>query len=333
MKVTVIFKNKYDITNLIEGHINFKDGIDMIAYDVDFGIRCIDKLIEIGYEMNDPIKIIDNESKDTIFDGILYEYSYDRKYSITAKWQLYEKCKILGDNEDEFLGIEDTTATQRAKEICSKWGIPNNLADTEVKLSAGEPKINSLFAVIQDDLKETVEKGGKMYRAYFPSNKLEFFEIGSNKKIFDITKLGIKESGKRSSADAVTQVKVIAKKNEGDGKGGGNEKPNNELSEYIATYSQGTELLGVRQRVVERSETEDAKSAEELANTKFKGITHETTYEILDIPQLRAGHKVKLYSRYYIISQIQRTVADHGVAKLTLLTEDMIRSEYFANRE
>lgn len=332
-KVTVIFKEKYDITNIILGKITFKDAIDNIAYDVEFDIFYTERLYEIGYKTFDSIKIITNETKEVIFEGILYEYDYEKSYKSTGKWQLYEKNKILDDSDDEFLALKDTTATQRAKDICRRWNIPCNLIDTQIKLAEGDPKVTSLFSAIQDDLKETVEKGGKMYKICFPDNKLEFFEIGNNNDVIDITKLGKKEKGSRSMKDVVTRVKVIAKENEGSSSGGGSERVKNKLSQVVSTFDKDTERFGVRQKIIERQETEDAKSAKEMADAKLQGETHETTYEMVDIPSIRAGHKVKLYSRYYIVSSLTREISDRTILNLTLLTEEMVKRKYYANRQ
>lgn len=318
----LILKNKYKITLTAES-VSLKDSIDAIAYTLSLNITKNDKLVEIGLSKGDSLELYDygylSSEKVRIFTGIIWSTSTSdktRKIQITAK----ERTVYIEESEDEWLFYEGQTADERAKLLCDEWNIPiGAFASTSIGLAKNRKK-KSIYSMMLEDLKETSQKGGRLYK-YRMGNVLDLIEIGTNSQVYELDSI-IDEPSRKSSLDgAVTQVKVLGKNENDDTK-----------SPIIGVYKQNTENYGTIQKIVQDEKVNDYASGQNKANSIFSTGEDTWTFKcVQDIPDIRAGDKVKLSGNFYYVTEITHNLGDGGgtMSMNTMLKLDDIRGKFY----
>ncbi len=169
-----------------------------------------------------------------------------------------------------------------------------------------------------DDLKETAQKGGSLFK-YRMQNKLELIKIGSNTNVYDVSNIltGVNQTGTLDGA--VTKVKVLGKQEE------------NKKSPVIGTFSKNTEKLGTFQRVVQDEKISSVSTAKAKAESMFSKGQGSIQITAIDVPEIRAGDKVKLNGMYLYASNVVHELGEPGRMSLVLETLDQIRGKYYAN--
>lgn len=318
---TLVLRGNIKLDNL-KTEITLSESIDSIAYTANVRFVIPDKIAkDFKLSQGDSIEIIKNENpgKGTVFKGVVWQKATDTKNNKIANLTCKERTIYIEKSEDEYLFQEGTTATQRAKQMCGDWGIPiGSFADTQVALSKAPPKIKTIYGMMLDDLKETAEKGGNLFR-YRMQNKLDLIQIGTNKTVYDISKC-LDNLGQVGTLEgAVSKVKVLGKKEEGT------------KSPVIGSFEKGVDKIGTLQKVIQDEKIQDVGTAKSKAEALFSSGEGQITTNGLSIPAIRAGDKVKLNGFYIYVSTVTHKLGDPGSMDLVLESLEQIRRKYYAS--
>lgn len=313
---SVILRNNIKLDDF-KLKISLSETIDSIAYtaNIQFVVPTELKVAE-----GDPIEIIKNKDpgKGTVFKGVIWTKNTDMKHNKVGSLTCKERTIYIEESEDEYLFAEGTTATQRAQQMCGDWGVPiGNFEDTGVALSKAPPKINTIYSMMLDDLRETAEKGGGLFR-YKMQEKLELIKIGNNKVVHDISNI-LDNVGQTGSLEgAVSKVKVLGKKND------------DTKSPVTGTFEKDTDRLGTLQRVIQDEKIQDVGTAKAKAEAMFNKGEGNISPSGIDIPEIRAGDKVKLNGFYIYATSVNHELGEPGRMDLVLESLDQIRGKYYA---
>lgn len=310
----IIFKDKYKINNLNEG-ISLKEAIDGIAYEANISIIETDKLSSIGISKGDSIKLI--EGNVTVFNGVIWDLGKSKKskkLNLTCK----ERTIYIEESEDEYL-FSESSATQRIKQYCKDWGIPEDLVDTKIKLSKAIYRSEAIFSMMKKDIIETAKKGGDLYKLRM-ENKLRLFKIGSNTKVYKLESVLDDVEEKFSLNGMVTQVKVLGK-NESDDK----------KSPIIGTYkSSNIAKYGTIQKILQDEKVDNSTKAKAAAEGLFNTGQDSISVRCKDIIDIRAGDKVSLYGKELYVIDITHDINSVSNMSLNLSTLDIIRKRFYS---
>lgn len=317
---TVILRNNIKLDDL-KMEISLSESIDSIAYTADIKLVIPEEMSKNLLLMEgDPIEIIKNENpgKGTVFKGIIWHKSTDAKHNKVGGLTCKERTIYIEKSEDEYLFKGGTTAIQRAKQMCGDWGIPiGNFADTGIPLAKSPPKIGTIYGMMLDDLRETAEKGGGLYK-YRMENKLDLVKLGSNKVVHDISNIleSINQIG--SLEGAVSKVKVLGKKED------------NAKSPVIGVFEKDTAKLGTLQKVIQDEKIKDTATAKSRAESLFNKGEGSISVSCIDVPEIRAGDKVELNGFYIYVTSVTHKLGEPGRMDLVLESPKQIRRKYYA---
>lgn len=310
----IILNGKYKLETIVSS-MSFSESIDSIAYNLSislvgrgFTIYKGDRIIvkDIAFGTNKEI---------TIFNGVVWSVDKSHKNK-TVNLECKERTIYMEISEDEYL-FSKGTASSRLKKYCSDWGIPvGNIEDTKITLSEAIYRKSTILSMIQKDLKETAQKGGELFKLRM-NNSLDLIRIGSNSDVWILDTI-IEDINEKSSLDgAITRVKVLGK-NE-------NDKGN---SPIIGTFSKNTEKYGTLQKIVQDENIKNHSQAKAFSDNLFStGDESINVVCVQDINTLRAGDKISLNSKEYIIIDI--THNKNSTMSLQLGTIDTIRRRFF----
>lgn len=317
---TVILRNTMKLDDL-QLSIELKESIDSIAYTASISIVVPDKFSkELLLMEGDPIEIVKNEepNKGTVFKGVIWDKKTDFKHAKTGSLTCKERTVTMEESEDEYLFKEGTTATQRAQQLCGDWGIPiGDFASTGKSLSKSPPQVGSIYGMMLDHLKETAQKGGKLYRYRF-QNKLDLVEIGKNETVHDISNILESISQNGSLDGAVTKVKVFGKQED------------KKKSPVIGVFEKDSKKIGTIQKVIQDEKIKDVATAKEKAEALFSSGKRSISVNGIDIPEMRAGDKVKINGFFIYVTEVSHKLGEPGTMSLTLESLKEIRSNYYA---
>lgn len=317
----LILKNKYKITLTTE-KATLKESINTIAYTLEIGLIKTKELVDIGISKYDGIKLYHylGSTLTKVFDGYAYEVSgsdKERTIQITCR----ERTVNMEESEDEYVFAEGTTATQRVKQYCKDWGIPLdlNILDTKIGLAKCRNR-NTIFTMMWNELKETAQKGGSMYK-YRMQDRLYLYELGTNSTVYKLDSIIEESSRKESLSGAVTQVKVLGKNSNDDAK-----------SPIVGTFKSGcSNSLGTFQKILEQDDKINTyAAAKEKAETMF--YRGDETWQFnccKDIPQLRSGDKVQLGNKFYYICDIVHDIGNNSMTTTAMEKLEYIKGKYY----
>ena len=318
----LILKNKYKITLTTES-ATLKESINTIAYTLEIGLIKTPELVKIGITKYDAIKLYHyiGGTLTKVFDGYAYDINGSDKER-TIKITCREKTINMEESEDEYVFGEGTTATQRIKQYCKDWGISLNLniLDTKIGLAKCRNK-NTIFTMMWNDLKETAQKGGKLYK-YRMEDRLDLYELGTNSTVYKLDSIREESSRKASLSGAVTQVKVLGKNNK-----------DNVKSPIVGTFKSGyVNALGTFQKILEQDDKINTyAAAKEKALTMFYCGDEIWQFQCCkDIPQIRSGDKVQLGNKFYYVCDITHDIGNNSMTITAMEKLEYIRGKYYA---
>lgn len=315
----VMLRGTMNLENLIQ-KISLSETIDSIAYTANIGMVVPTEMSKnLSLMEGDPIEIIKNENKETVFKGVIWDKTTDSGHIKTGNLICKERTIYIEESEDEYLFKKGTTATQRAQQMCGDWGIPiGNFENTGVALSKAPPKINTIYTMMWDDLRETAQKGGSLFK-YRMQNKLDLIKIGSNETVYDVSNILIKINQRGTLNGAVTKVKVLGKKEE-------------EIKSPVLGVFSSSHVgkLGTFQKVVQDEKIEDVSTAKTKAESMFSKGDSSIQVTAIDVPGIRAGDKVKLNGMNLYATSVTHDLGEPGTMTLTLETLSQIRGRYYA---
>ncbi len=314
MSYQVILDNKYDISQTCKS-MTLSDAVDDIAVKFKCSIVNISGLPKIDTIMPISLKY-DNI---TLFDGIIWDLNCDLKGTKPIDVTAYDRIKYLAESEDEYLFSSGITADSIIKIIVNDWNIPcGSIDNTKVKLSKQLFRGGrNLYIMIQDSLKETVEKGGQMYLPTMRFGKLELKAIGCNENILTLQNL---ESGEKNKTmqGVVTKVKVL-----------GNTDSDNKLSPVLAVVEKDTQKYGTVQKIYSSSKTENTAQAKKAGEKLLSSPVETYSYTGIDIVTVGVGDKVKFDNRELIITSIDHELGYPGHMSMEMTPLEVVKNKYY----
>lgn len=255
-----------------------------------------------------------------------------RHWSITV----YDKTIYLAKSEDEYYFSEGSTATQRIKQIAADWNIPiYSLPETGQPLAKAMHRAKSLWSIIQQALRETAEKSGKLYRLrmmpgtivtkpkykFYPGG-LELVELGTNKPVWVFEfQSNLQEITQHQTLDgAVTKVKVLGNASK------------NKRNPVLGVVTGKTEL-GTLQKVHIEHKATDTATAMKVAANMLAGIQETVTVTGIDINTIRAGDRVAVEGLpELLVISVKHELGAPGSISMQLATREHIRRRFYARR-
>lgn len=321
--MNIILNSKYEIKDLNKG-ITLQESIDGISYTATIELLETDDLKSINIKKGDKIILQDINAETNklgnIFNGVVWEVTRgrkDKKLTITGK----ERTVYMENSEDEYLFPEGQTAKQRILKYAKDWGIAfATLPETKIKLSKAKYDAETILSMIQKDLKETVQKGGNMYKVRM-ADRLEIVQIGSNKNIWQLDTV-LEDTETTSSLEgAITKIKVL-----------GESDDENKLSPVIGTYSKYTAEYGTLQKILQDDKVTNVSQAKTKANTIFN--SGKETCEVTctyDINTIRSGDAVMLGNTKWYVIDVTHDLNIPYKMELSLGTLDYIRTSFYTD--
>ncbi|QMV42968.1 XkdQ/YqbQ family protein [Cohnella cholangitidis] len=321
MSYEVVFAKKYDISRLVES-ISLDESLEEIAYRANLRLVVTPDMpvISPGQELRIGGIPFGQSRKENLFNpGVVWECNSTNAGSKHLSITAYEKTIYLAKSEDERLMPANQTATERLKQYAKDWGIPvGNIADTGKKLARSIKRSQTILSMIMGDLKETVDKGGAMYRVRMTERGLELAEIGRNKIVWELEAIQ-DVTQVRTLEGAITRVKVL-----------GSQQNENWVAEPLAVKSKDTDKYGTLQKLISDSNIKSKKQAEEAAAKMLLGVQETYSVSSLDINTIRAGDRVRLNGLELIVTRISHQLGDPGHMELELAAENKVRRDYLA---
>jgi len=319
MSYEVVFDKRYDLTELIED-LSLEDSLESIAYcaNIKLAVTPDMPVISPGQELRVAGVPFGKKKKENLLNpGVVWEchsVNTGRKHlTVTA----YEKTIYLAKSDDERLMPAGQTATDRIKLYAKEWGIPvGNMADTRIKLARNIKRTQTIMAMILEDLKETVDKGGALYRTRMTERGLELVEIGGNPVVWELEAIE-DVTQNRTLEGAITQVKVI-----------GPQESEEWVSKTLVVMSKDTEKYGTLQKLIMDNKVETVEQAKKVAAKTLLGLQETVSVNALDINTIRAGDRVRLNGWELIVMKVRHQLGNPGRMELELASEAKVRRDY-----
>jgi hypothetical protein len=317
----LVIDKKYSFKQLIE-NIILEESLDEIATHLSFSFVIPDKYPQLSdLPVVQLLGIPYGGSKNIeLWRGVLWTEEAKNTGLKEAQLDAYDLMKYLSESEDDELLPAGQTAAQRFKYYCSKWGISvGTVQETGVRLSKGVYHGDKIFSMIMSDLKETVAKGGKMFRPYMDGCKANLVEIGTNKQIFNLDDILDQTSQKRTLEGAVTKVKIIG------------ESKDNAKAPVLAIETKDTDKYGTIQRIISNPDSTDLSEAREQGKNMLVGKQESFSASGVDINVIKAGDLVKASGKSLVVRSITHKLEFPGSMNISLGTMESIRREVYGS--
>lgn len=316
----VVLANAADLSELAE-NIILEDSLDEIAYRANFRMVVTPDVYKLKIAPGQSVAISaplpDQPKKTTLFSGGIWDITSEDRGIKHLMITVYERTIQIAKSEDEYLFPAGQTAAARLKKYAADWGIPvGKFEDTGIPLAKALYRPQTVWSMIQSDLKETVKKGGAMFRPRMTSSGLVLYKIGSNRFVW-VLELMEEIVQRRTLEGAVTQVKVLGKQAE------------NKRTPVLAVVKGETAKYGTLQKVLQDEKLKNASQAKTAGQKLLTGIQETITVSGPDINEIRAGDKVILNNMGLIVTSVRHTLGTPGKMTLELASENYVRRRYF----
>lgn len=343
MKDTVyivrVDKGKYDLGHLLKGPITVDESIDDIALRITFDVLITEDVSKIKNGMDVVIKGVPygGTSKVTLFSGIIWELDSKRAGHGTLSFTVYERTKYLKESEEQYQ-FKAGTASARLKTYAKDWEIPTGtVPDTGVKLAPALYYAQSIFTSIRNDLVETAQKGGDLFKARMTSAKLELYKLGSNPTVWKLKGTNFDVGQNRTMDGMVTQVKIIGndekkKKKKRRKKGDPVVKEVKSLYPIKAVIKGNTADFGTIQKIIKAEKAEDLAEAKKTAQQMlWPNVKEVFRGNGIGINTLRAGDKIVFETLPYpvYVLAVTHKLQEQDQMSITAATLDYIRRELY----
>lgn len=314
----VVLANKYFLRELVES-ITLEESLDEIAYRATVRLVVTPDFPGIAPGKECRISGVPFGGSSMVYllhPGVVWECESETRGQKHLTATIYDRTIYLAKSEDEYLFPAGLTASQRLKQYAADWGIPlGQVADTGVPLAKAVYRAQPLWSMIQADLKETVAKGGEMYRPRMTPDGLELVKLGSNETVWVLElEQNIEELTQRRTLEgAVTQVKVLGNAEE------------DQRSPVLAIVKGEAAKYGTLQRVISDEKIKNAAQAKTAGQKMLAGMQETFTVTGIDINTIRAGDKVQLNGMDLLVRSVRHELGSPGHMTLELAGEDVIR--------
>ncbi len=321
----VVLANQYFLRELVET-ITLEDSLDEIAYRASVRLVVTDDFQQIGIAPGQEMRVsgVPFGGSGMVYllhPGMVWQCESETKGQKHINVTVYDKTIYLAKSKDEYLFPAGQTATQRLQQYVSAWSdiTLNNISDTGIPLAKAVYRAQSIYSMIQADLKETVDKGGEMYRPRMTPDGLELYKLGSNETVVVLeADQNLEEiSQRRTLEGTVTQVKVLGNASE------------DERSPVLALVTGETDKYGTLQKVLSDSKITDTGAARTAGEGLLSGVQETFSVTGIDINTIRAGEKVQLSSTELLVTSIKHELGSPGHMTLELASEDYVRRRYY----
>jgi len=322
-KYEVVLADRYFLRELVEV-ITLEDSLSEIAQRANVKLAFTSDFpgIAPGQKMRVSGVPFDGTEMDYLLHpGVVWEVSSSNRGQKHLSVTVYDDTIYLSKSEEEYLFPEGQTATQRLQVYAADWDIRlGEVADTGIPLAKGLRRAQSIWKTIMDDLKETVKKGGAMYRPRMTADGLSLVKLGSNNTVWVLENdQNVEEvDQQRTLEGTITRVKVL-----------GNASAE-ERSPVLALVSGDTSVLGTLQKIINDSKITTASEAEKAGNELLSGIQETVTVQGIDINTLRAGEKIQYNGNDYLIISVRHELGSPGHMILELAEESQVRRRYYS---
>ena len=347
-KYEVVLADRYYLRELVES-IVLEDSIEEIAYRATIRLVVTPDMPAVGPGQACRVSGIPFGGSSMVYllhPGVVWECESETSGMKHMSMTVYDRTIYLAKSEDEYLLPAGQTASQRLKKYAADWGIPvGNIPETGIPLAKAVYRAQSIYSMIMADLKETVKKGGKMYRPRMTPNGLELFELGSNPVVwsFELDQNVETLSQRRTLEGAATQVKVLGterKAREVNTSGmtleeigrkfGAEAGQQIELPSPVLAIEKGeTSKYGTLQRVIQDSEIKTVAQAREAARRMLSGVQETFTVTAVDVNTIRAGEKVMLSGKELLVISVRHELGDPGHMMMELATPEYVQRRYY----
>lgn len=322
----VVLANQYFLRELME-RITLEDSLDEIAYRASVRLVVTDEFQRIGIAPGQEMRVsgVPFGGSGMVYllhPGMVWQCESETRGQKHVDVTVYDKTIYLAKSEDEYLFPAGQTASQRLQRYAADWGLDlGQVADTGISLAKAVYRARPLYAMIQADLKDTVAKGGEMFRVRMTPDGLELAKLGSNGTVWVLeSDRNVEEIRQRRSLEgAATQVKVL-----------GN-APGEGRSPVLALVTGETGRYGTLQKVHSDPRLTDAGAARAAGEKKLCGLQETITVTGLDINTIRAGDKVKLNSLDLLVTSVLHELGAPGRMTLELAAEEYVRRRYYCD--
>ena len=323
--------------------ITLEDRLDEIAYRSVIGMTVPGEqfsgmpIIKPGHEIQVVGVPFGSDSISLVFNsGVVWDVQITNQQRRHWNVTVYDKTIYLAKSEDEYYFAEGTTATGIIKQIASDWNIPIfSLPDTGQPLAKALHRSKCLWSIIQDALRETAEKSGRLWRLRmmpgtittvpryeFKPGGLELVELGTNSPIWAIEfAANMEQLSQRQTLDgAVTKVKILGNASK------------DKRSPVLGVVTGKTEL-GTLQKVHTEHKATNLSAALKVANNMLAGIQETIDVTAIDINTIRAGDRVYVEGLPELIAtSVKHDCGSPGRMSLQLAERECIRGRYYARR-
>lgn len=322
----VVLDDRHFLRELTEG-ITLEDTLEEVAYRANISLVVTPDLQKIGFTPGQAMRVSGvpfggSTMTYLLHPGVLWECDTRSKGQKHLAATVYDLTIYLSKSDDEYLFPAGQTATQRLKQYAKDWGIPTALLpETSIPLAKAVYRSQSIWSMIQSDLKETVKKGGAMYSLRMTPGGLDLFKIGSNATVWVLEEeQNIEETGqKRTLEGAITKVKVLGNAAE------------DQRSPVLAVVSKDTDKYGTLQKTLSDSKLNDTGSATSAGTEMLTGLQETITLQGVDVNTIRAGDKVIYNNMERIVASIHHELGSPGHMSLEIGDEAYIRRRYFGS--
>ncbi|MCD9020506.1 XkdQ/YqbQ family protein [Cohnella silvisoli] len=321
MSYDVVLGNQFYLRDLVE-EISLEDSLEEIAYKANIRLAVTSDMPSITPGQSIRISGTPYGGSgvtNLLHPGVVWDCSSSNSGRKHIGLTVYDRTIYLAKSEDERLMPAGQTASQRLKQYAKDWGIPiGDVTDTVETLARNIKRSQSIFSMIQEDLKETVDKGGDLFRPRMTSKGLELVKLGSNKKAWKLETLE-DVTQNRTLEGAITQVKVL-----------GAQTSEEKLSPVLAVEKKDTEKFGTLQKVIQDSKIETTAQAKNAAKRALLGIQETFSVTAPDINTIRAGDEVWLNGISLWVTRVTHRLGTPGHMDLELAAPNKVRRDYLA---
>lgn len=314
--------NKYFLRELVES-ISLEESLEEIAYRASARLVVTPDFPPISPGQEIRISGIPFNGTDMVYllhPGVVWECNSSTQGQKHLTATVYDKTIYLAKTEDEYIFPTGQTATQRLRHYASDWGIKlGQLSDSKIALAKSIYRAQPIYSMIQADLKETVKKGGDMYRVRMTPNGLDLVKLGSNKTVWVLEdERNLQEISQHRTLEGVaTQVKVLGKESEG------------KRTPILTTVTGEISKYGTLQRVLQDEKVKTVAQAKSAGQKMLSGVQETISVKCLDINTIRAGDKVKLNGMELLVTSVQHELGASGSMQLELASSDYVRRRYY----
>lgn len=300
----VVLADKWSLREIVES-ITIEESLDEIAARATVVIAITPDFpgIAPGQAMRVSGVPFGGSSMVVLLDGVIWECDSVTRGQKHLTATVYDRSIYLARSEDEYLFPAGQTANQRLKRYAADWGITlGQVADTGVALAKAVYRAQPIYNMLLADLRETVNKGGGMFRPRMVGTTLNLVALGSNRTVWVLeADQSVEEINQRRSLEgAVTQVKVLGS------------APEEGRSPVLALEKGETAKYGTLQRVIQDPKITSAAAAKQAAREMLAGIQETITVTALDINTIRAGDKVQLNGMDLLVTSVRHNLGSPG---------------------